>query len=285
MVEALEKFFGKSGRVLVEDGEFNDVQGEFHHYDYSQRITNNGCYNIIGNTIHNVANIRPQVIYHDKRGSRSMHHGRFATGPGATVAASASSPYHNPQSQVPIRNNPSYNPLSPQNPGQYFGARSGDICQMSAVQVALMNNQMAHMMQKLDSEFEGDNEEQDTEMHNDDTSEDEVSTTTRSQSIATGFNRLTIEERSSSSSRSAFIHRSSSTTIKADKSPKHVIIQGDYTEVDNNFYQSDFDSHKVKNNIIGNSFGEGKQGNIGVWRMLVQSTRRKLKQAHVPRKR
>ena len=62
MVEAIEKIFGKSSKVLVKDGEFNDVQGEFHHYDYSQRITNNGCYNIIGNTIHNVSNTYPQVI-------------------------------------------------------------------------------------------------------------------------------------------------------------------------------------------------------------------------------
>ena len=62
MDKAIEKMFGKDAKVLIEDGEFNDVQGEFHHYDYSQHITNNGCYNIIGNTIHNVSNIYPQVI-------------------------------------------------------------------------------------------------------------------------------------------------------------------------------------------------------------------------------
>lgn len=62
MSEALIKLFGKSANVLVKDGDFNDVEGEFHHYDYSQRITNNGCYNIIDNTIHNVSNTCPQVI-------------------------------------------------------------------------------------------------------------------------------------------------------------------------------------------------------------------------------
>jgi hypothetical protein len=47
--------FGDSARVLVKDGEFNDVQGEkkYHHHDYSPR------YNIIGN---NVGNMCPQVI-------------------------------------------------------------------------------------------------------------------------------------------------------------------------------------------------------------------------------
>jgi hypothetical protein len=56
------------------------VQGEYHHhYDYSQHITNNGCYNIIGNEIHNVSNICPQVIYHNNgRGPRSMQYGRVA---------------------------------------------------------------------------------------------------------------------------------------------------------------------------------------------------------------
>ena len=61
MDEMIEKLFGKSTRVLVKDGEFNEVQGSYHHYDYSQRITNNGSYNIIGNTIHNVGNFSPQV--------------------------------------------------------------------------------------------------------------------------------------------------------------------------------------------------------------------------------
>ena len=61
MVEAIEKLFGKS-RVLITDGEFNDVKGEFHHYDYSQHITNNGSYNIMDNTIYNVGNTCPQVI-------------------------------------------------------------------------------------------------------------------------------------------------------------------------------------------------------------------------------
>ena len=41
MVETLETLLGKSARVLVKDGEFNEVQEEYHHYDYSQRITKN----------------------------------------------------------------------------------------------------------------------------------------------------------------------------------------------------------------------------------------------------
>jgi hypothetical protein len=195
-----------------------------------------------------------------------MHHGRSVTSPVlATVDASAisyyfkssfitsrfshmvylidnhaPSPYHNPQSQVSTWNNPSpYGSLSHQSPGQYFYAQSGDIRQMSAVQSAFMNNEMAHMMQEMESEFGEDNEEV----------EDEMSVTTRSQSLSAGFNRLTIEERASSSSRSALIHGSS-----AGKSPRRIVIPGDYTEVDDNFYQSDFDSHNVKNNIVKNSF-------------------------------
>ena len=112
MVEAIEKLFGKSSKVLIEDGEFNDVKGEYHHYDYSQHITNTGCYNIIGNQIHNVSNISPQVtcmflkVYSSdfsnwfidyyaflldyvERGSRSMHHGGFATSQVTTVDANA----------------------------------------------------------------------------------------------------------------------------------------------------------------------------------------------------
>jgi hypothetical protein len=94
-VETLQKLFGDSARVLVKDGEFNDVQGEYHHHDYSQRITNNGCYNIIGNTIHNVGNICPRFICMclvfgfdlltntfldpNRRDYRSMQHGRVVS--------------------------------------------------------------------------------------------------------------------------------------------------------------------------------------------------------------
>jgi hypothetical protein len=137
----------------------------------------------------------------------------------------ASSYYRNPQSQVPIPNNPnplSYGHLTPQSPGQYLWTQSGDIRQM--------NNQMVHMLQEMDSEFSEDNEEQST------------------------------------------------------------FEPGDYTKVDNNFYQTNFDLHKENNNIIENSFGEGKQKDIGVWQMLgmficdltplmVQTAKRKSKQA------
>lgn len=62
MAEAIiEKLFGKNGRVLVKDGEFNNVQGNYYHYDSSQRITNHGCYNVIGNNLNNVSN-HSQVI-------------------------------------------------------------------------------------------------------------------------------------------------------------------------------------------------------------------------------
>jgi hypothetical protein len=138
---------------------------------------------------------------------------------------------------------------------------------MSAVQFAFMNNQMAQMMHEMRSEFSGDNDEQNTvgpEMYNDDTSDDEMSDTARSQSISAKLNRLTLEEGASSSSRFAPNHGSSSTAGKADESSRHFIIPGDYTEVNNNYYQIDFDSHKVENNIIVNSFGEGEQGDIGV---------------------
>jgi hypothetical protein len=166
----------------------------------------------------------------------------------------ASLPYHNPRSQVPTWNNPaplSYSSLVPQSSGQYFHAQAEDILQMSAAQFAFMRNQMAQMDQKMDSEFGADTAG--PEMYNDDTPGDEMSATTRSQSLSAGFNRLTIEERAFSSSRSAVIHGSSSTAVK-----------GDYTEVDDNFYQINLDSHKKANNIIINSFGEGEQDNIGV---------------------
>jgi len=112
---------------------------------------------------------------------------------------------------------------------------------MSAVQSSFMNSQMAFMMREIASEFGGDSEQ--------DTPEDDISVTTRD------FNRLAIDG-APSSSRSALIHPSSPTAARADhEGPRHIIIPGDYTEVDNNFYQSNFDSFKDKNNIIENSFG------------------------------
>lgn len=218
-----------------------------------------------------------------------MRHGRYASSSAATVDASdnASLPYHNPQSQVPIPNNPNpllYGHLAPQIPGQHLWTQSGDIRQMSAVQSAFMNNQMVHMLQEMDSEFSEDNDEQNAsgpEIHNDDTSQDHHMSFTREQSLSADFNRLTMEERVSSSSRSVLVHGSSSTTVRADQGPKHIIIPGDYTEVDNNFYQNDFDSHKVQNNIVENSFGDGKQNGIRVWQMLAK----KSKQAHNPGRR
>ena len=62
MAEALIKVFGKSANVLVKDGRFNNVRGTYYHHDRSQRVTNNGCFNITGNTIQNVGNSHPQVI-------------------------------------------------------------------------------------------------------------------------------------------------------------------------------------------------------------------------------
>jgi len=109
-----------------------------------------------------------------------------------------------------------------------------------------------------------------------------MSVTMRSQSISADFNRLTLEEHVSSSSRSAVIHESSSTTVRTDKSPRHITISGDHIEVDNNLYQTDFDSHKEENNLIINSFGEGNQGDVSVWQTVVQTTKRKTKQTHNP---
>ena len=83
-------------------------------------------------------------------------------------------------------------------------------------------------------EFSGDNEQHRAgpEMYNNNTSEDDMLVTARSQMLSAGFNRFNMEERVSSSSRSVLIHESSSTP-RADKSPSHIIISGDYTEVDN----------------------------------------------------
>jgi hypothetical protein len=61
-MDAVEDFFGKSANVLIENGEFNDVEGEFRHYNYSQHITNNNSNNIIDTKIHNVSNSFHQDI-------------------------------------------------------------------------------------------------------------------------------------------------------------------------------------------------------------------------------
>ena len=137
------------------------------------------------------------------------------------LADNASSPHHNPQSQI---------------------AHSGDIFKMSATQSAFLKAKMAHMMQEMDSKLklefsrDDDSQEQNTfefepKMYNDDTSEDDMPAITRSQTLSAEFTRPTIEEHVSSS-RSVLIHGSSSTAVRADKSPSH-IIQGDHIEVDN----------------------------------------------------
>ena len=138
---------------------------------------------------------------------------------------------------------------------------------MTVTQFAFMRNQMAQMKEEMRSEFSGEQNTVGPEMYNDDTSDDEMSDTARSQSISAKLNRLTLEEGTSSSSRSPN-HGSSSTAGNADESSRHFIISGDYTEVNDNYYQIDFDSHKVENNVIVNSFGEGNQGDNGVWRVL-----------------
>ena len=127
---------------------------------------------------------------------------------------------------------------------------------------------MALMKREVRSEFSGEDEEQNAigpEMYNDDTSDDEMSDTARSQSISSNLNRLTLEEGPSSSSRSAPNHGLSFTACRLDESSRHFIILGDYTEVDNSYHQIDFDSHKVQNNTITNSFGDGEQRFNSVW--------------------
>jgi NAD(P)H-nitrite reductase large subunit len=119
---------------------------------------------------------------------------------------------------------------------------------MSAAQFAIMGHHMARMMEEM-ADFDEDDEQN----------------TVAGQSLSANFNRLAIEDGvSSESPRSTFIHGSSSTY----ENHRHVIISGDHTEVDNNLYQFNFDSHKVENNLIKNSFGEGDQEKDGVWRML-----------------
>lgn len=121
---------------------------------------------------------------------------------------------------------------------------------MHGLELGFMTNQMAQMSPEIDSEFCVDHEEQN------DTSEDESSSTRGPPSLSPDFNRLTIGE-CVSSPRSALIHGLSFTAAEADKSPKHIIISGDHTEVDDKFYQFNFNSNKVANNIIEDSFGEG----------------------------
>jgi hypothetical protein len=255
MAEVIIKMFGNSTRVLVKDGEFNDVEGEYQHFDFSQHITNRGCHNIMGNILYNVGNTCPQVIYHG--GARSMHYATsalVATGGAGAIDNHAPSPS---RSQV-------LNSSFPRSLAQYICAQPGDIRQMSAGESAFMENQMAEMMQEMDSEC-GDDEEQiavGPEMYDDDdTSDEEMSSTTWSQSLSANFNRLTIEERvySSPRSRSAFIHGSSST---ADESSRHIFISGNHTEVDDSYHQFNFNSNRVENNIVENSFGGGRLENI-----------------------
>jgi len=164
----------------------------------------------------------------------------------------APSPYHqNPHSQVP--NNPNqlayYGVPIPQAPGQYVYAPSGEIRQMSAVQSKFMNAHMAYMMQEIASEYSADHNENDT------TPEDDISRE---------LNHLAIDGASSSSRSALTLHASSSTVARrGDEGPRHIIIPGDYTEVDNNTYRSNFDSFKNQNNYIENSFGvRGKFVNV-----------------------
>jgi len=253
MVEALEQLFGNSSRVLVKDGEFNNVKGEYHYENHRQVITNDGCYNIVDNKLHNVGNKYPQVYYHETS-VRSTQHGRSATTQVTTFGASVTSSPNYPRAQVPIRNNQAAFPfgqLSRQSHGQHLGqhicVQAGDIRQMSGGQFALMNKLMAHMKQEMESEFGREDEE---------TFDDE--TARRSQSLSVDFTRLTIEaSESSSSPRSPQSHGSSSTA--AGESPRYTTIEGDHTEEDNSVHQTDIDSHIVRNNTIINSFGEGEQ--------------------------
>jgi hypothetical protein len=113
-------------------------------------------------------------------------------------------------------------------------SQPGDIREMSAAQFAIMGHKMARMMEVM-ADFDEDDEQN-----------------TAGQSLSANFNRLAIEDGVSSSPRSTFIHGSSST----DENHRHIIISGDHTEVDNNLYQFNFDSHEVNNNLIKKSFGE-----------------------------
>jgi len=175
---------------------------------------------------------------------------------GATRHTNHASSSRNPQSQIPIpsRSNPtsiSYTGSSisvqshGQIPGQYAQVQAGDISQMSAGRFAFMKEQMAWMKQKMNSEFGGDTEVQNpagSGMFDDDDDGE----------MSAGISNLTIETRTP---RSALVHGSSSTAVWADESPRTVIITGDHTEVDRNVYQTDWDSHKVQNNFVKDSFG------------------------------
>lgn len=138
--------------------------------------------------------------------------------------------------------------------GQYFQLQTGDVLEMTPAQTGSLKNEFERMYQEMDTEHSIDKEEQNAE--------DEILAAAMLQSsLSASFNHLTMEENSlSPSPRSALIHELSSNSAKlTDESPTHIIITGDYTEVDKKVYSLDFNSHRVANNIIENSFGvEGK---------------------------
>jgi hypothetical protein len=81
------------------------------------------------------------------------------------------------------------------------------------------------------------------------------------------------------------IRASSSGTIKVDKvdkGPKHVTIQGNYTEVDRTVHELNFNSHIVANNIVENSFGEREEEIVGERPCLIRSYVCNLKRDYFP---
>lgn len=322
-MEALNKLFGDSKKVLIKGGTFNNVQGNYHYNDYTQRTTNIDSYNIIGNIIENANNSRTQMIYHEGNACPTPH-GRSANGRVPTADASASGmnnnhariespeslspPSRQPQARLDENNSPPFSYGFPtmnspiQHPGQSIYVQPGEVRSMRASEVAFIRHQIAQAIQELDAEFPAEYDAEEV-------SSEEISNGMRSQSLSAG---LTLDEPDAASSSHAdgtsdqaarypglrdlaqhiantatmsttFLHgmiapitgasgmsavrptpirASSSGTIKVDKvdkGPKHVTIQGNYTEVDRTVHELNFNSHIVANNIVENSFGEREE--------------------------
>ncbi|KAF8802739.1 hypothetical protein BYT27DRAFT_7215120 [Phlegmacium glaucopus] len=220
MAEVLDKLFSAKARVLVKDGTFNNVEGRFIHVDHSQRMTNEGCFNVSGSTFHNVHNSTRQDIHYGQ-GARSMHHTSHSTALTGQVDGSAMNNHAPIDSaelvHTPVRSNrppllhgsPS---MSAQFPGQHAYVQCGDIRSMSAGVKAFMDHQMRQMLQEMESEFGADNGDQDA----------------------------------------------SNMTVERVYQPKDVtVIQGNHREVDNSAYEFNFNSHRVANNAVEDSFNMG----------------------------
>jgi len=266
-----------AGRIIIQGGTFTDVEGDFHHLDYSQHTTNFDAYNFIGNIIEDVNNSCPQTIYRGR--NARLPRGRLANRRVVTDTSVAS----DAGMSFPMNN-----------PSQFLFntyARPGEAYPM------------------------GPSEELDIELPDDDGTEEvsteEIRINGRPQSLAAGLERLTLSDErvsqpnTSSSHTDAMsdqailypglrdirqrlvnatsmathllhgttppttggmsamspapIRASSSSAAKVDKGPKYVTIRGNYTQVDRSVHELNINSHMVTDNIIKDSFNEREE--------------------------